>query len=128
MFRTFLFSLFLKTLFGGGLSGAKIPGRRASWRRPFGILSSPDRGGLPSTCDDLPDEMFFTVLKNILFARAELAMCECREPFGNPPRSGVRSASDNPPQLVIERGFPRNHCPSPMWGGNKRAPNKTRVR
>ena len=26
------------------------------WRRPFGILSSPDRGGLPSTCDDLPDK------------------------------------------------------------------------
>ncbi len=63
--------------------------------------------------------------KGHLFARAELSMYECREPFGNPPRSGVCEQPDNPPQLVIERGFPRNHYPSPMWGGNKGATNKT---
>ena len=49
-------SLFWQTRLRGGLSGAKIPGRRASWRRPFGILSSPDHDGLPNTCDALPDE------------------------------------------------------------------------
>jgi hypothetical protein len=65
--------------------------------------------------------------KGHLFARAELSMCECREPSGNPSWSGVCEQPDNPPQLVVERGFPRNHYPSPMWGGNKGAPNKTRV-
>jgi hypothetical protein len=125
-FRT-LFSFLANSFLRGGLSGAKIPGRRASWRRTFGILSSPDPDGLPSTCDALPDECSL-LCKGRLFARAKLSMCECREPSGNPSGSGVRSATDNPPQLVVERGFPRNHYPSPMWGGNKGAPNKTCVR
>jgi hypothetical protein len=122
---TFLF--FWQTRLRGGLSGAKIPGRRASWRRTFGILSSPDPDGLPSTCDALPDECSL-LCKGHLFARAKLPMCECREPSGNPSGSGVCKQPDNPPQLVVERGFTRNHYPSPMWGGNKGVPNKTRVR
>jgi hypothetical protein len=47
-------------------------------------------------------------------------MCECREPN----QSGVRSASDNPPQLVIERVFTRNQYPSPMGRGNKGVPTR----
>jgi hypothetical protein len=55
-------------------------------------------------------------------------MCECREPFREP-WSGVCEQPDNPPQLVVERGFTRNQYPSPMEGGNKGgAHNKTRVR
>jgi hypothetical protein len=55
--------------------------------------------------------------KGHLFARAELSMCEW-----------CMKQPDNPPQLVVERGFTRNHYPSPMWGGNKGALNKTCVR
>ena len=62
--------------------------------------------------------------KGHLFARAELSMCECREPYGNPSWSGVCEQPDNPTQHVMERGFPRNQFPSPMEGGNKGAPTR----
>jgi hypothetical protein len=122
----FLF-LFLKNALAGGCRAPKFPAAAPLWRRSFGILSSPDRGGLPSTCDDLPDEMFFTVLKDILFARAELAMCECREPFGNPPRglSGVRSASDATRYRARIYAQP---VPLPYGERKQGSPNKTRVR
>jgi hypothetical protein len=67
-------SLFWQTRLRGGLSGAKIPGRRASWRRPFGILSNPDPDGLPSTCDALPDECSL-LCKGHSSGRAKLPFC-----------------------------------------------------
>ena len=50
------FFSFLKNALAGGCRAPKFPTAAPFWRRSFGILSSPDRGGLPSTCDALPDE------------------------------------------------------------------------
>jgi hypothetical protein len=48
--------LFLANVLAGGCRAPKFPAAAPLWRRPFGILSSPDHDGLPSTCDALPDE------------------------------------------------------------------------
>ena len=114
--------LFLETLLAGGCRAPKFPAAAPLWRRTFGILSSPDHDGLPNTCDALPDEMFFTVLKDICSLGQSYLCVSAVSPPGT---HRVCEQPDNPLPHVMERGFPRNQYPSPVKGGNKGAHNKT---
>jgi hypothetical protein len=82
------FFSFLKNAFGGGLSGAKIPGRRASLAAAVWNFEQPRPRWVAEHMRCPTGRNVLYCAKGHLFARAELSLCERREPFGNPRRRG----------------------------------------